>query len=194
MASRRVQLILLCEDQKQEYFLWHFLDELGWNLPKRNARVMKPAPGSEAASRWVEKRFPLELREYRRQKAQHACILVTVIDADCVPLISRKRHMKEECENVNVQFRQEGEAVAIFVPKRNIETWIAFLLNPKSVISEETDPKRFKKGVPSDSLPAVKVLVEAYNTNELSEMLPSLQDACEEYRVYLAPFRQEMMK
>jgi len=74
--------------------------------------------------------------------------------------------------------RQSDEKIAIFVPKRNIETWISYLQDQTQTVDEETAYPKYKK----ESV--CKPLVEKLAVNR-SQSLPenapsSLKVACDE--------------
>ena len=56
--SRRVQIVLLCEDQQQQAFMRRFLVRTGWET--RNIRV-EMAPRGRCSAEFVRNRFPKEL-------------------------------------------------------------------------------------------------------------------------------------
>jgi len=59
MSSRRVQIVLLCEDSQHEAFVRRFLVGMGWET--RGMRVEKSPSAGGSAEQWVRIRFPKEL-------------------------------------------------------------------------------------------------------------------------------------
>ena len=125
MSMRRVRIVLLCEDSQHEAFARRFLKGMGWNT--RELRVEKSPSASGAAEQWVRERFPIELRIYRKRKPLATSTLIAMIDADKKNVQDRINEFQKECKGHQVPFRTRDEAVAIVVPKRNIETWIHYL-------------------------------------------------------------------
>ena len=81
-------------------------------------------------------------------------------------------------------FRTHDEAVAIAVPKRNIETWIHYL-NGKEVDEKAAYPKL---GAERGCKPAVTNLVKLCRSTGLkSDAPPALAAACDEYTVRIRP-------
>ena len=125
------------------------------------------------------KKNPDELRAYKQKKNNLSLALIVMIDADLKSQDERKLYLEMECRKANV-VRENDDAVAIFVPTRNIETWIAFLRGEQ--IDETTDYKPLKKGEESFCLPSVKALLEVCRKRQLPPDPPSsLCNACSEY-------------
>jgi len=183
MSTRRVRLALLCEDSQHEAFARRFLKGMGWNT--REIRVEKSPSAGGSAEQWVRQRFPNELRVYRRRRQQEASALIAIIDADLSPVQDRIAELKAECDSLQIPFRRSDEAVAIVVPKRNVETWIHYL-NGKKVNEEDNYAKLDQE---RDCRPAVNQLVElCKSTGIRPDAPPSLAAACAEYgRVSMIP-------
>jgi hypothetical protein len=78
----------------------------------------------------------------------------------------------------SLPLRQQDEAISVFVPKRNIETWLHHLIQGKSVDEEKTYKKFAKAG---DCKPYAEVLANQCQAQNLSQTAPqSLQVACGE--------------
>ena len=56
MSKRRVQIVILCEDNQHEAFIRRFLKGMGWN--NREFRVEKSPSAEGAAEQYVKDRFP----------------------------------------------------------------------------------------------------------------------------------------
>jgi hypothetical protein len=100
--------------------------------------------------------------------------LVVFVDADINTVDYRLEQLDKELLNAPLEKRQPDEKIAIFVPKRNIETWIHYLKGDK-VNEEEVYPK-----LPKESYCKNFVKKLAHNRNEpLREDAPdSLKKAC----------------
>ncbi|MBI4333532.1 MAG: hypothetical protein HY673_19895 [Chloroflexi bacterium] len=141
MTIRRVRIVLLCEDSQQEAFTRRFLEGMGWNT--RVLRVLKSPSGSGSAEQWVRETFTDEIKAYRQRVAKAASALIVMIDADSNSVRERINEFEYTCNSHGTPFRADGEAVAIGVPKRNIETWIHYLNgNP---VDEQSDYPRLDR-------------------------------------------------
>lgn len=119
MSRRRVQLVLLCEDNQHEAFIRRFLKGMGWNT--REIRVEKSPSARGSAEQWVKDKFPRELIAYRQRKQKAASALVAIIDADTRSVQDCINELDAACRSAEITFRQQEEAVAIAAPKRSNE-------------------------------------------------------------------------
>ena len=167
MSIRRVKIVLLCEDSQHEAFARRFLKGMGWNT--RELRVEKSPSASSSAEQWVRKEFPNELKVYRRRSPASA--LIAMIDADSKDIQDRIKEFEDTYKSRHVPFRHNGEAVAIVVPRRNIETWIHYL-SEKSMneVSEKDDYPKLDKE--RSCKPAVNHLVEQCKSTWLNPNAP----------------------
>jgi len=173
--SRRVQLILLCEDSQHEAFARRFLERMGWN--RRSIRVEKAPGGRGSGEQFVRARFPLELCEHRRRHAAQA--LVVMLDGDAGGVEARVRDLADACTAEGIPARRPGEPVAVFVPTWNIETWLAYL-DGQTVDEARKDYPRLRRE--RECKRHVKVLVAMCREGRLRPPEPpSLASACKEY-------------
>lgn len=182
MSSRRVRVVLLCEDSQHEAFARRFLKGMGWNI--RELRIEKSPSATGSAEQWVREKFAKELDIYRQRKARASSGLIVMIDADTNEVQSRINDFEEACNARQIPFRTEEDTVAIVVPKRNIETWIHYLNGTQ--VDEDTGYQK----LPRERLcgPAVQELVRLCRSTGLSEDAPtSLLAACGEYQGRIAP-------
>ncbi len=176
MSTRRVKIVLLCEDSQHEAFIRRFLKGMGYNT--RDLRIEKSPSGRGAADQYVRSTFPKELRAYRHRSHRARSALIAMIDADGKEVQGRISELKRECQSDGVIFRKRDEAVAIAVPRRNIETWIHHL-NGEQV--NETDAYS-KLDIERGCKPAVRKLLQLCNSTGLEEDAPpALAEACDEY-------------
>lgn len=134
MTRRRAQLVILCEDQQQEFFARHFFIDQG--VHPRRIRIKKSPKGEGAAEQYVRERYPQEVRAYRSQSSHLSIALAVIIDADKQTVEQRLGELDLALEAASQPRRQVEECIAIFVPRRNIETWIYYLQGYK--VDEET--------------------------------------------------------
>lgn len=174
MSPQRIRLVILCEDSQQEAFIRRFFVRAGWH--SRSMRVVKSPSGRGAGEQWVRERFPEELRALRR--TQVSALLVAMVDADREPVEKRLADFDAACRQSGVGPRTASEPVAVFVPRRNVETWIAYL-DGKSVNEGDVYPKLPRE---RDCASAVRALKAMCDARALREPAPaSLQLACIEY-------------
>lgn len=182
MSIRRVRVVLICEDSQHEAFSRRFLKGMGWNT--RELRVeMSPSAGG-SAEQWVRRKFPVELQIYRQRRQKAASALIAMIDADTKSVKDRIDDFADECAAMLIPFRNDEEAVAIAVPRRNIETWIHYL-NGGQVTEDDVYPKLEKE---RGCKPAIERLADLCTSKGLpTDSPPALSAACEEYSTRIRP-------
>ena len=174
MSQRRVQIVVLCEDRQQEVFARYLRHELGFST--RNIRSLVCPKGSQSGEQFVRSRYPVEVKAYRSKASYLSIGLVVIIDADTKTVQERVQQLDDTLKADSQQIRQQDEAIAVFVPKRNIETWIHYLQG--ETVDEETEYSKFPKE--SACKPYIENLVNQYSQG-LEENTPlSLQAACGE--------------
>jgi hypothetical protein len=181
MSQRRVQLVILCEDRQQEVFARHFLEKRGFTGLFRTRICPK---GSQSGEQYVRTQYPLEVQAYRQKRNQMSIGLVVLIDADIGTPQERLDQLARILSKDSQQARQTVEAIAIFSPKRNIETWIHYLqwesVNEEDTYSKFQNNEAFCK-------PYVERLVEQCRSQTLPTTAPeSLQAACGELQRLLS--------
>jgi len=175
--SRNVQVILLCEDRQHEAFARRFLTRAGRRLKVQRIEINPKGRGS--AEQFVRERFPKELAYYRTRKHRVEQALVVLIDADKKDLAARIAQLDAACVEAGHQPRQPDERVAIFVPARNIETWLAYLEG--RTVKEDEDYPRLNRE--RDCQQHVEQLYDMCQDGTLRHPSPpSLEAACAEYR------------
>lgn len=175
----RPQIIVLCEDRTQ----WHFIREYfmlrGWN-PGKLHPVIAPV-GRGAAEQWVRQRYAREIKAYRSKARYRNIALVVMIDGDRKSVTERKLELdnSQEMKAAGQKRRADKETVAIFVPKRNIETWFHFLNS--ELPNEVDDYKPMYRNVRPTRY--AKILSDLCKREPLlPNSPPSLQDSCSEWR------------
>jgi hypothetical protein len=177
MSRQPVQTVILCEDRQQECFVRRFLLERGVN--RWSVRLQQSPRAKGAADQWVRESFPKELRAYRSKCNHLSNCLLAVVDADMQTVCERIKSFEAECEKQNIPFRRDDERVALVVPKRNIETWLAYLRG--ETVDETTEYRRYEN--PSDCQPDAGKLAKMCAGRRLEESPPeSLKLACGEFQ------------
>lgn len=121
MSLKKYRTIVLCEDNEHGTFGRILLEELG----AKRARVKRSPQHRGGGFPWVRAQYPIEVREQRRLGEKK--VLLVMIDADTRTLDEEHRYLAEALAAASVEARTGGEAIALLIPKRAIETWIAAL-------------------------------------------------------------------
>ena len=121
--KRHADIIILCEDRAQAYFVWHHLKKRGFNPRKLRPKTASSGSGAQ----FVLQEYATEVKAYRSRANHLSRALLAVIDADTQEVQRRHLQLEEQLQNANVEQRKTHERIAILVPKRNIETWIVYL-------------------------------------------------------------------
>jgi hypothetical protein len=180
--SRNVNIVVLCEDRQHEAFTRRFLGQAGKSF--RVQRVEVSPKGRGSGEKFVRARFAKELAYYRARQYRVEQALIVVIDADSCEVAARVGQVEDAAAEGGQERRHAGERVALFVPKRNIETWIAYL-DGHAVNEDDTYPRLKRE---RDCQRHVERLHEMCQGGALRQPSPpSLDAACEEYRSRLQP-------
>lgn len=181
MTQNRVQIVILCEDLQQQVFAYHFLKKRGFNINPKNITIRTSPKGKGAGERFVIKHYAAEVKEYRR-KNHRSGMLVVLIDADTATVKATLKELDNALIENSQELRHPDEKIAIFVPKRNIETWIHYLQTGE-VVEEEGEKSKYPKFSKNEAIckPGVEQLANQCSQGSLDENAPpSLQAACGE--------------
>ena len=138
-----------------------------------------PLPdGSQSGEQWVRENFPSELQAIRQKEDSY---LIVVTDADNRPTEERREQLDAECDNQNVPRKTDRDRALIFIPRRNIETWLAYLAG------EEIDEVKSYPKLPRErdcGRHAKELYRMCHERQHLRQPAPpSLSEACTEYRI-----------
>ena len=175
-SSGMPQVVVLCEDRAQYHFVRKYL-----RLRGITRIVQRTSPlGRGAGEQWVRRKYAEEIRAYRSKASYLGIALAVMIDADLHRVNDRKRQLNTSPEMAEcVQDpRTERERIAIFVPKRSVETWFAFLQGDPW---DEQRSQRLRYHNANPSKYAELLSDQCQNPESTPSMPPSLQDACEEW-------------
>jgi hypothetical protein len=181
MTQNRQTVVILCEDLQQYVFAKSFLQKRGFqgNFEPR----ICPA-GKQAGEQYVRDRYPAEVKAYRSKKNHLKIFLVVIIDADTGTVPNHIAQLEQALEEKTFPRRQTDDKIAIFVPKRNIETWIHYVMG-ETVNEEHAYPKFPKEG---ECKPFVEALASQCQQAGLADDAPpSMQIACAELQRILPP-------
>jgi hypothetical protein len=143
MSQDAVLAVVLCEDTQTECFIRRFLVKRDWD--RRQIRTETLPAGKGSGLVWVREKFVNELKAYRSRSTRAATCLIVASDADDRAVDERIQTFKDACAEANVPFRKEGERVIFVIPRRNIETWLAYLRG-QSVNEVDAYPKYDNEG------------------------------------------------
>jgi hypothetical protein len=178
MSRDAVNTVVLSEDTQTECFIRRFLVKQGWDT-----RKIYPVPvpnGRGSGSGWVLNRFTTELKAYRSRCTRVATCLIVAADADNKTVEERVQTFKDACAEAGLPFRKEGERVIFVIPRRNIETWLAYL---RGEAVNELDAYR-KYDYESDCREQVVKLADCCGRKNLEPAPPppSLVATCAEFK------------
>ena len=170
-----VQVVLLCEDLQLATFIRRFLKKRGWQAHDIREEIAPPGQGS--GEQWVRERFPQELAAVRARGSK--TVLTVGTDADTLSVAERIATLNQECQRQGISPRTAPEPVIMVVPKRNIETWFAYIRG-ESPNEADAYPRYPNE---SDCRNDVRTLDEMCRSGKLRDPAPpSLQAACSEYQ------------
>ena len=164
----RPKITVLCEDKQHESFIRRF-------LKKRNRKIYAVLRSSAGAGdQFVRDNYPAYLDAVRKRNG----ILVVMIDGDNYSIAERLKKLNDACTQSGVSPRDTSDKVAVFIPIRNIETWLAYL-DGERVNETDTYPRLERE---RDCRRHVNVLEQMCSEGKLRIPAPeSLEDACREY-------------
>ena len=181
MSQRRVQIVILCEDRQQEVFARSFLKKRGFTGLFRTKIC---PPGSQSGEQYVRSQYPMEVKAYRQNKNRVSIGLVVLIDADTGTLQDRLNQLANTLDEDAQEKRRSHEAIAIFVPKRNIETWIHYLQG--EIVNEEDAYPKFHQNEGVCKTNVENLADRCYSQNLPEDAPRSLQAACGELQRLLS--------
>ncbi|MBM4024795.1 MAG: hypothetical protein FJ280_05225 [Planctomycetes bacterium] len=154
-----------------------FLLLRGWQM--RDLHVEKPRPGHGSGEQFVRGEFPHQLTVYRSQSRRCAICLIVCIDADSLSVEERMKSLVKACADGGVPFREPDEQVCFAVPKRNIETWLAYLRG-ETVDESAVYPKYDCQSRCQHDVERLDAMCRQKKSTPVPP--PSLLHACEEFR------------
>jgi len=136
MTIRRVQAVVLCEGLKDYNFARKCLVRCGWR-PDQIAPKVSPT-GEGSGFTFVLNEYAAEVRANRNGKRERS--LLVLVDADTESEGGREKALDKRLRDTDQKPRNKGERIALWVPRRQFETWVHFLTQGQA--DEETDYKR----------------------------------------------------
>ncbi len=175
---RELRVTILCEDIAHHRFIREYLICQG--IDKRNILDFGNVKSRNNGS--VLRHYPDMVREYRRKKNHQNIALIVMLDADGESPEYRLRAFDIKLDpgktRLNQKTREDSERTAIFIPARNIETWIHYSLGGADC-NEDDDYKKYY--IADDAGKAAKIFAKKICTDKLPQnALSSLHHACAE--------------
>lgn len=130
----------------------------------------------------------MEVKAYRQNKNRVSIGLVVLIDADMGTLQDRLSQLASILDQDAQDKRRSDEAIAIFVPKRNIETWIHYLQG--ETVNEEDAYAKYEKNEAVCKTYVENLADRCYAQSLPEDAPPSLQVACGELQRLLSLLEQ----
>jgi hypothetical protein len=177
--SRPVTLTLLCEDLQTVTLIRYFFTERGWKT--HDFRVLPLPCGKGSGEQYVREKLPGELQVYRSRHNYQQCIaLIAAVDADKLEVQDRRGQLNQQCIAEGFTPPQPGERVMVVIPKRNIETWLAYLRGEP--VNEEDEYPKYR-GSESRCKPQAQRLNEMCQKGQLAPNPPdSLETCCRDFK------------
>lgn len=170
----KIKIVLLCEDMQTTTFVRRFLKKR--KIKRRDVFVREMLSGRGSGEQWVREQFPKELQYVRNGERR---FLIAVVDADTGSTQDRLSQLADECTRQGVPTKKHGDPALVVVPRRNIETWFAYLEGQD--VDETTAYPRL--GRERDCWPLADELHRmCHDAQSLREPAPpSLKAACRDY-------------
>ena len=173
--SDRYQYFILCEDVQMDSFINAFLKCNGIICRKRYT-IPIPA-GKGCGEAFVRHKLPTEIKMLH-SKNYNSIVVIACADADKLSVSNREKMLVDEVKKELPKWESKKEMLLIWIPKKEIETWIAFF--KESVVDEEMEFKH--SGHPVECVDEARKMYEYCRGEvEYESILPSLSRAKDEY-------------
>ena len=123
--DKDTRITILCEDPQHARFVRYFLEKY-YGIESRRITYKHHDKGKGSAEQWVRSNISKEVRALRKRRSENISLIV-ITDADTSSTITRRRQLMKELAESGEQPLSGSDRISIFIPKRNIETWIHFL-------------------------------------------------------------------
>ncbi len=141
MSRRNVSVVIVCEDTQQSAFIRRYLERRDYE--PRRMRVLPNPGGTGSGEQFVRQTLIREVKSYRQKASfgQGGIALIGMIDADNFSVEQRIEQINGALEAEGLDRIQPTEKIALFVPERNIETWLRYA-NGEEIDPDRNYPKR----------------------------------------------------
>jgi hypothetical protein len=184
-------VVVLCEDETSYNFVEQFLLLKGVVKKQEQIKDVICPKGCGSGEKFVRLNLPeaLEACRWQRRRGKFA-LLIVVTDADTGTVGQRIEALRKECEDPKklnrdgiqakpVSYIQPDDHATVFIPRRNIETWLK-LLNGQAV--NEVDDYKQSPNARRCRTEAKALLDHCQEQTLPLHTVASLAAACDEYR------------
>lgn len=172
LSNNYTDIVILCADRQQEVFIRRFLKRNG--IQNRRVRVRPYPAGRGSGEQFVREQYQVEVEAHRSRAAKLNIALIVMQDCDTRSVEDARARLEENATRLN-----DNERIAILLPKRNIETWIHFLISGAPVDESNSYPKLNRESECHDVVDQLGAKTEYRLTPNVPS---SLQAACPEIR------------
>jgi hypothetical protein len=141
-------IIVLIEDQMQRSVVQRYLECHGYGKGLKygqyRVRFLQSKKGVGSGEQFVRQNYPKEYKEFCKKKNNQNIALIVVIDADTKTVQERFDQLTNKGEYY------QDQNIAILIPKRNIESWLAFWSG--GTVDESTN---YKPRYPDNKTPVI---------------------------------------
>ena len=120
----KYRYVVLCEDAQMKSFIVSFLRSQG--IDSRRVFVRNYPCGEGCGEAFVRKEYLREVTLLRTMNYIRS-VLVVCTDADNKTVEQRAKILDDEITGNIKKWKRENELIILFIPRRQIETWIRFL-------------------------------------------------------------------
>ncbi|MBL7219742.1 MAG: hypothetical protein ISS69_06500 [Phycisphaerae bacterium] len=176
--SKASRITILCEDKLQDVFVSRFLKKCGVN--NRVYTVIDYPEGKGSGEQHVREKYAKELKAFRTRPA--STVLIVIIDADKKTVQARHDQLDSQATSAGLPVRQDNEQIVHVIPKRHIETWLAYLDgNDVNETDKYKTKYQFTKCESNAHGLIDKLANHCRNQTELTDAPDSLVQVCREY-------------
>lgn len=159
-----VYAVVLCEGLQDWVFCRRALISLG--IPGRDIYPVMSPDGKGSGEQFVRESYAKQVEASRARNARRRAALVVHTDADARTVVNRAASLATALAQASQPPRGPDEAIALLIPRRNIETWIHFYLSGPPIDEENAYPKF--EGREAECWPAA----EAFAANVRDRIVP----------------------
>ena len=174
-SGRGVRVAVLVEDGQHGRFARRVLRQLGFH--PREFRIVPYPEGRGSGEQWVRENYAGHVKAHRRKANSQQVGLMVLIDADTRTVAHRHNQLAQKLQKAGLKARSGEEAIIIWVPKRNIHTWVAYLLDRDVDVNEQDDYERLVRD--EDYRTPAERFVELYREASArpDDLLPAMSKA-----------------
>lgn len=177
----RYRVSILCEDQKHYNFVRTFFKSL--RVSDRKFLSCPLVEGACSAEGHVRELLPAKLTKVRKSAENIFLVVVSDADKNDHNMSDRVKQWNEELHSRGLPEICKEDRVLCLVPKRNIETWFAWIDGEEAGNETKDYKQRYKKAKAGDYGKRFYKKYEEYRNRGLGcdDVPRSLRDACAEF-------------